>query len=60
MFLQRAGVAVSPELHVVLTSSLSAELKGLQMKLPIRFCQVYTGIPVIKNRLVDSLVRQDS
>lgn len=33
MYLQRSGVAGSPEVHIVLTSSLSAELNGFLLGL---------------------------
>ncbi|WP_175631921.1 hypothetical protein [Virgibacillus siamensis] len=46
MHSQRAGVAGSPEVHDVLTSSLSAVLNG--NLIPIRCCRVFHGIPVIK------------
>ncbi|WP_175284969.1 hypothetical protein [Lentibacillus jeotgali] len=45
MHLQRSGDAESPEVHIVLTSSLSALLKGR----PIRLGQVQAHAPVIKS-----------
>ncbi|WP_156418746.1 hypothetical protein [Lentibacillus amyloliquefaciens] len=45
MHLQRAGVAGSPEMHIVPTSSLSALLNGIL----IRLGQVQAHVPVIKS-----------